>query len=407
VSLPPEIGELEAGGLTAFVLRGFMLPTVPVSVVGTDVVIDLPTVLAAFAPEVPTTLAVQVRSLGGPDGVQLGFVLQLTGAPGVPETTVTLDLATALNLQRLRLHDLGPVVAAPGATVAVVGAPGFWNEGPLEGIDVRVESLVGGLPELGDALPIEVSPDGSTLTFTVPVPTGTEPLVVIHTYADGFALHELVGDLISPSADPVEAYVVSVYRDLFGRAPDPTGLAGWSRALRNGVPYSAVADAITASHEFRSGLITDAYQWYLGRSPDPAGLQGWLDAMDRGLPIQQMEAGFLASDEYFANAYGTRPLWVAQLYMDVLGRWPSTEEANAWSIRSVFVGRTEVARGFLYSTEYLTGVVDGYYRWLLGRPIDAVGQVGWVRAIQNGVRAEAIIAGIIASDEYRNNVATN
>jgi hypothetical protein len=56
--------------------------------------------------------------------------------------------------------------------------------------------------------------------------------------------------------------------------------------------------------------------------------------------------------------------------------------------------------GFLLSTEQLATVVDGYYQDLLGRGIDATGRWGWVTAIQRGTRVEAIIGGIIASDEY-------
>jgi len=63
-----------------------------------------------------------------------------------------------------------------------------------------------------------------------------------------------------------------------------------------------------------------------------------------------------------------------------------------------------VAMGFLVSYEHLTDVVDAYYRDLLGRGIDPTGNHGWVTAIQRGVRVEAVIAGIVASDEYRANV---
>ena len=56
--------------------------------------------------------------------------------------------------------------------------------------------------------------------------------------------------------------------------------------------------------------------------------------------------------------------------------------------------------GFLTSYEHLTDVVDGYYQALLGRGIDPTGRTEWVRAVQSGTRVEAIIGGVIASDEY-------
>lgn len=204
--------------------------------------------------------------------------------------------------------------------------------------------------------------------------------------------------------DPVGAYITAVYRDLFHRDPDPAGLAGWSWALTHGTPYSAVADAITYSDEFRMGLITEAYRIYLGRTPEPTGLSSWLDAMRRGLQVQHMEAGFLASDEYFAAAGGTAEGWIAGLYGDVLGRTPSAAEVTGWSAVLPRVGRYTVAAGFLLSTEKLETDVEGYYVWLLHRPLDPAGRASWVGAIQAGHRVEEIIAGIIASPEYRQNV---
>ena len=56
--------------------------------------------------------------------------------------------------------------------------------------------------------------------------------------------------------------------------------------------------------------------------------------------------------------------------------------------------------GFLLSTERLSTVVDGHYRHLLGRGIDPSGQGTWVGILQAGGRDEAIIGGIIASEEY-------
>ena len=66
--------------------------------------------------------------------------------------------------------------------------------------------------------------------------------------------------------------------------------------------------------------------------------------------------------------------------------------------------RTQVAIGFLYSSEHLTTVVDGYYVDLLDRGIDPTGAASWVSAIQGGARDEQIIAGLVASDEYRSKV---
>jgi hypothetical protein len=68
------------------------------------------------------------------------------------------------------------------------------------------------------------------------------------------------------------------------------------------------------------------------------------------------------------------------------------------------MNRGTVALGFLYSTEHLTTVVDGYYVDLLRRHIDPSGQATWVGQIQACHRDEEIIASIVSSAEYRSMV---
>lgn len=203
----------------------------------------------------------------------------------------------------------------------------------------------------------------------------------------------------------VESYVARIYRHLFDRAPDPSGLATWTSALMAGTPSSAVTDRITASDEYRSGLIRAAYRDYLGRSPDPGGHRTWLAALGRGMTIRDMRAAILASDEAYARAGGTDPAWVTALYHAVLGREPGDAERDHWVTRmQAGLSRTGVARGFIFSTEHLAKEVDGHYRHLLGRSLDASGRATWVRAIQQGARDEEIIARLISSQEYRTNV---
>jgi hypothetical protein len=201
----------------------------------------------------------------------------------------------------------------------------------------------------------------------------------------------------------LERYVTRVYLDLFKRAVDPSGLQTWGTALLNGTPRVAVANSITYSTEYRTRLITASYNHFLGRSPEPKGLQDWLGYMASGGTIQQMEAGFLASPEYYAKAGGTPSGWVTRLYNHVLGRSPGASEVAHWT-RTLAAGQSHysVAMGFLLSSEYLTTVVDSYYVDLLGRRIDPSGRATWVSAIQRGTRVEAIIGGIVASDEYYN-----
>ncbi|NMR21385.1 DUF4214 domain-containing protein [Cellulomonas fimi] len=207
------------------------------------------------------------------------------------------------------------------------------------------------------------------------------------------------------SAVPAEAdarrYVTGVYRDLFHRDPDPSGLTTWSTLLAAGTPLVSVANSITSSAEYRGGLIRGAYDEFLDREPDAGGLANWLDEMARGMTIQTMEGGFLASQEYYDQSGGQDAVWVQRLYQHVLRRAAGEAEVQHW-LGQLAAGqsRQDVAMGFLLSTERLGTVVDGYYQDLLDRGIDPAGLTHWVGAIQTGTRTEAIIGGIVSSREY-------
>jgi N-acetylmuramoyl-L-alanine amidase/Domain of unknown function (DUF4214) len=238
-------------------------------------------------------------------------------------------------------------------------------------------------------------------------PNGT-PLLRVSGHRDAYAtacpgqyLYDKLPEIRVGARSAVELYITRVYSDLFSRAPDPGGLATWISALTSGTPRVAVANAITSSAEYRSKLITGSYGHYLGRTPDPGGLASWLAAMGRGMTIAQMESGFIASPEYYAKAGSTYAGWVTKLYADVLGRTAAPSEVAGWTATlGRGTPRGQVAMGFLLSTEHLTTVVNGYYQHLLARGIDPSGQRTWVGILQAGGRDEAIIGGIIASNEY-------
>jgi hypothetical protein len=242
---------------------------------------------------------------------------------------------------------------------------------------------------------------GATTATVTGLTNGTSyTFAVKAANAAGTSPASLQSNTVIASAQ-VQRYITKVYSDLFNRTPDPAGLASWTSALNSGTPRVAVANAITYSSEYRSKLITGSYDRYLARVPDQSGLNSWLAAMNGGWTISQMDSGLIASDEYWTKSGSTQAGWVAELYTDVLGRSASSSEVTYWTARlSNGSRRDQVAMSFLLSTERLSTVVDGYYRKLLGRGIDPSGQVTWVGILQNGGRDEAIIGGIIASEEY-------
>jgi subtilisin family serine protease len=353
------------------------------------------------APHVAGIVARYLQSHPGSTPAQIRAALQATA--------IDLEAAGFDNNTGYGLIDPFELLAsaAPGAPGSVVAQPGInsasvaWSAAAANGSPVSKYTVT-------------ASPGGATATTTgataVVVPGlsyGTAyTFTVTATNWAGTGTSSAPSNSVSPRLpDEVERYVFKVYNDLFHRDPDGGGLTTWSTALKRGTPYGAVANGITYSREFRSRLISASYQRYLGRVPDSQGLNDWLAAMDRGLHIEQMQAGFISSYEFYLQAGSDDRQWVANLYQTVLGRPAGSSEIDFW-VRQLRAGATHrgVALGFVYSTEYLTTVVDGHYQDLLRRPIDSAGRGTWVTAIQRGARDEEIIASIVSSAEYRSGV---
>ncbi|SFB33364.1 DUF4214 domain-containing protein [Cellulomonas marina] len=371
------------------------------------VVVDLPAALADLArygTPTPSSVQVDVRLADATGSwtvdLVVDVVLEAATAPAVvdralPAPDVVRDSAA------LRVPDV-----PYGTDAVLVAPPGTWTTRLRAPLLVQGWNVGGGSSETTLGTGPRTSPDGARLE--VPT-TGWQVgppgyLTVEAALTDGTSL-AVRAAVVATADSRARAYVRAVYLAIFRRDADEAGLDGWVHALLGGMTPSAVADGLTASDEFRTRLVRQAYGHYLGREPDDPGTAGWLRAMRSGMPIQQMESGFIAAPEYHLRAGGTDASWVRALYEDVLGRPARADEVQWWTAVTARADRSEVARGFLYSTEHLTDVVDGYYREYLHRPADPAGAAGWVRAIQAGERSERIIAGILASPEYRATVA--
>jgi hypothetical protein len=349
----------------------------------------------------------QGRNATNPGNISTGFaqhlgwatVADLGGAVASPTTLDLAPLAGTAALRGLRLQSsVGPVFAdyRPAAGPDALHRPAWAGvQAHLVLTDARFRFPTSYL--------LDLQPTGSP--FSAPqLPAGASwavPGTGATLRTDSTGATARVSVVPDGTGTPTQRYVARVYSDLFGRQPDPVGLATWTQALDSGTPRIAVANAITYSAEYRTRLIADSYATFLGRQPDPVGAAGWLRAMQAGMIIQEMESGFLASPEHYATSGGTDTAWVTRLYQQVLHRTPGQPEVASWTgTLARGASRQQVAMGFLLSTEHLTTVVDGHYVHLLGRHIDPTGARSWVGDIQRGARVEAVIGGIIASTEY-------
>ena len=94
-------------------------------------------------------------------------------------------------------------------------------------------------------------------------------------------------------------FVVSLYRDLLGRTPQPSEVAYWTGRLATGTPRSSMGDIFAFSHEYHLRLVNGWYPKYLGRAADPVGAEYWAEYLDAGNRDDAGIINILASDEYF------------------------------------------------------------------------------------------------------------
>jgi RHS repeat-associated protein len=197
-------------------------------------------------------------------------------------------------------------------------------------------------------------------------------------------------------------YVLAVFQDVLGRAPDDTGFAYWSGQLNGGAPRTPLINSIDHSAEYYTTIIIPAYKTFLGRVPDAGGLAYWVSQMQGGLTDERLEAGFIGSPEYYTHSGGTDKAWVDNMYQNLLGRLPDAGGEAYW-IGQLAQGanRANVAYGFAASQERESQHIFANYEKYLGRSPDAAGLAFWLDQFANhGKTNEDLITGFVASDEY-------
>lgn len=154
--------------------------------------------------------------------------------------------------------------------------------------------------------------------------------------------------------------VETMYRALLGRSPEPAGLAGYSAALRQ--QRIDLATRLLESPEFLrllpnrqdpaavTATVTRLYREMLGRLPDQSELAGWVGYVTATGDIEGAVRGFIISLE-FENRPLTFSGYVRILYLALLGRDPDPAEARSaeGALRAHLV---RVAEEFVASPEF-------------------------------------------------------
>jgi hypothetical protein len=199
------------------------------------------------------------------------------------------------------------------------------------------------------------------------------------------------------------SFVTSLYTNLLNRAPDSAGLSFWVQQIQNGMPNHDVAKDFWESPEHRGIQVDFFYQTYLHRAADADGRAHWVNEFMNGdLTELPMAAVFLNSQEYLNN-HSTPNAFISGLYLDILGRLPSTDEMNFWLNALAVNGAFAVTGAILTSQESFTDIVAADYSKYLNRTPDASGLDHFLSGLDTGqASVESVALDILGSVEYAN-----
>jgi hypothetical protein len=197
-----------------------------------------------------------------------------------------------------------------------------------------------------------------------------------------------------------DQYVDGVYQVLLGRPSDFAGLAFWSGRLAGGLSRSDFTRSMEASAEGIDTQIRRSYLAILDRTPDPGGLAAWHAFLAGGGTTRALEANLAGSPEFFAGAGGTNADFVAEAYLELLGRTADSAGSTFWqNALAAGASRTAVAQAMMDSVEGLTVQITRIYLLALGRVPDLAGGTFWAPQVRFGDR-RFVLAALTASDEF-------
>jgi Domain of unknown function (DUF4214) len=148
--------------------------------------------------------------------------------------------------------------------------------------------------------------------------------------------------------------------------------------------------------------VNSLYAQYMHRTADASGLNNSVNFLWAGGTIEQLIDVLVSSPEFLqGQGQGTNDGFLGALYQDALDRAVDPGGRTGWK-RALASGASyaQVAAAILASPEYRQDVATGAYGLFLRRQPDPGGLQAFSEALAQGMRDEQAFALIIGSDEY-------
>jgi streptogramin lyase len=111
-------------------------------------------------------------------------------------------------------------------------------------------------------------------------------------------------EYLTRAGGTTQGFLTAVYRDVLGRAVDPSGQSAFTPFLDAGVSHAVFALNILQSEEGIQHATDDLYSLFLRRTPDPGGNTTVTTALRAGILIEVVMSVIAGSDEYFKQSGG-------------------------------------------------------------------------------------------------------
>ncbi|HEX6713389.1 MAG TPA: hypothetical protein VF066_08385 [Thermoleophilaceae bacterium] len=165
-----------------------------------------------------------------------------------------------------------------------------------------------------------------------------------------------IGDAyVPPVADAYERWLMLLYRDVLGRAPERGAVDAARRALISGATRTSVALPVLRSPEAADRATARMFSTLLGRPANPGESSSLIDV------LESQEYADLSQPEFYGPDSGSL---VQAAACDLLGRKAADSEVRA---ARMFLTRDQAVPAFLGSDDYRRGFVNQIYTRFLRR----------------------------------------
>jgi hypothetical protein len=216
-------------------------------------------------------------------------------------------------------------------------------------------------------------------------------------------------------------YVVALYRDVLRRNGDAGGLAYWTGLLNTGsATRLQVVQGINGSVEHFAQEVVTFYATILGRPAEPTGQAYWQQQLQQGNAEETVVSAMLLTPEFLNKG---DKIFIEFLYTSLLGRPPEAQgeaywldqlgdDATGMHVTQPNIGRDTLIDNFVYSTEHVDRLVQGFYQIYLQRLPEFSALSAQAGSLQSyyyypSTPFRSVAESVLSSDEFFAKAAAN